>query len=231
MEGAMPFTRAEFFDLFARYNEAVWPVQLALLMVGFAALIFAAVSTPRASMAAGVALAALWFWMGLVYHLAFFTAINPAASLFGAAFVIQGVLIIAYTVGARRLEFHPSRDAGSIAGAAIVCYALIAYPLIGYLSGHRYPAMPTFGVPCPTTIFTLGVLLLVKPPLPRILLVVPALWAAIGMSAALSLGVHEDLGLPVSALIVIGFTIAQARASTRNRAALSVRRGESPARP
>ena len=227
----MPFTRAEFFDVFTRYNEAVWPVQLVLLMLGFAALLFAAAGTPRASIASGVALAALWAWMGLVYHLAFFRAINPAASLFGAAFVIQGVLIFGYTVGGRRTEFRAHRDAGSVAGIGIIAYAMIAYPLIGYLSGHRYPAMPTFGVPCPTTIFTLGMLVLVKPPLPPILLVVPVLWAAIATSAALSLGVHEDLGLPVSALIVIGFTIARARASIRSRVTLPVRRGESPARP
>ncbi|WP_414541485.1 DUF6064 family protein [Nostoc sp. CCY0012] len=28
------------------------------------------------------------------------------------------------------------------------------YPLIGYALGRIFPTSPTFGVPCPTTIFT-----------------------------------------------------------------------------
>lgn len=226
----MPFSQAEFFEVFSRYNEAVWPTQLALAMIGFAALIFAAVSTPRASVAAGLALAALWLWMGLVYHLTFFATINPAAPIFGAAFIVQGILIAFYTAGPRRMQFRAHHDVGTIVAAVIVAYALIAYPLIGHLAGHRYPAIPTFGVPCPTTIFTLGMLLLVTPSLPRILLVVPALWAAIASTAALSLGIHEDLGLPVAALIVIGLSVVRARTPMR-RPHMPLRRGESPARP
>ena len=227
----MPFSRVEFFDVFSRYNEAVWPTQLALAMIGLAALIFAAVSTPRASLAAGLALAALWFWMGLVYHFTFFTTINPAARIFGVAFVIQGALITVYAAGGQRMQFRAYRDAGTVAAGVIIAYALIAYPLIGHLSGHRYPAIPTFGVPCPTTIFTLGVFLLVTPRLPRILLVVPTLWAAIATTAAISLDVREDLGLPIAAVTVIGLSVARAYTPTRGRHMPLLRRGESPARP
>jgi hypothetical protein len=50
-------------------------------------------------------------------------------------------------------------------------------------------------VPCPTTIFTLGLLLFAAPPVPRIAFLVPLLWAAVGSVAAVSLGVVEDFGL------------------------------------
>lgn len=50
-----------------------------------------------------------------------------------------------------------------------------------------------FGVtPCPTVIFTFGVLLLAKPRLPFWLFVIPAVWAVIGGSAAILLDVRED---------------------------------------
>jgi hypothetical protein len=61
-----------------------------------------------------------------------------------------------------------------------------------------------FGVtPCPTTIFTFGVLLLSARPLPALLLVIPLAWAAIGGSAAVLLGVREDLTLTAAAAIAV----------------------------
>ena len=70
-------------------------------------------------------------------------------------------------------------------------YAL-AYPALNMLAGHTYPASPTFGVPCPTGILTAGLLLTTahRPPIPVV--VVPVLWALIGGSAALVLGVATD---------------------------------------
>lgn len=64
--------------------------------------------------------------------------------------------------------------------------------------------MPTFGVPCPTVIFTFGVLTWCLRPVPRSVLVVPVLWALLGVSAATSLGAVEDLGLPIAALLALG---------------------------
>jgi hypothetical protein len=37
---------------------------------------------------------------------------------------------------------------------------MVVYPLLGIRFGHSYPRAPLFGVaPCPTTIFTFGLLL------------------------------------------------------------------------
>ena len=87
-------------------------------------------------------------------------------------------------------------------GAFLVGFALILYPLVGYFQNHTYPASPTFGLPCPTTIFTFGVFLW-SSGLPRAALIIPGLWSLIGFSAALTLGVTEDISLLVSALIAI----------------------------
>jgi hypothetical protein len=55
----------------------------------------------------------------------------------------------------------------------------------------------------PTTwafgILTIGFLLAVRPALPRLIAVVPILWAAIGGSAAILFGVWADLMMPVAA--------------------------------
>jgi hypothetical protein len=88
-------------------------------------------------------------------------------------------------------------------GAVLIVYALVVYPVLGHLLGHRYPAAPTFGLPCPTTIFTFGVLLWARAPVPRVLVVVPMLWAALGAVAAMQLGVPEDFGLLVAGVTAV----------------------------
>lgn len=70
--------------------------------------------------------------------------------------------------------------------------------------GHDYPATPTFGLPCPTTILTVGVLLTVQGRVPVSLSVVPILWGGIGGSAALLLGVQTDYVLLASGVLLLG---------------------------
>jgi hypothetical protein len=132
--------------------------------------------------------------MGAVYHIGFFAAINPAAWLFGALFLLEA-LILAGTGAIRGgLGFRRRGGARGWTGAALVVYALAAYPATGYALGHRYPEAPTFGLPCPATIFTIG-LLEFADETPKAVWVVPLLWCAIGSVAAFQLGVIEDLAL------------------------------------
>lgn len=199
----MPFTAAEFFDVFRRYNEAVWPLQFLLAAAGLVVVILALRSHPRAGRIAMLVMALLWVWMGVVYHVAFFRRINPTASLFGVVFVMQAALFIWLGTRAKHIAIRVRRDGVGATGALLILYALVLYPVVGFLAGHRYPAAPTFGLPCPTTIFTLGLLLWVESPLPRSVVIVPALWSAVATVAAVQLGVPQDFGLTVAAVIAI----------------------------
>lgn len=196
-----PFSQPEFFGVFAAYNGAIWPLQL--LLVGLAVAVVWLAVRPRAwsSRFASWVLAFFWIWMGLVYHFVFFRAINPAAGMFAAAFVLEGVLIGVVGGAGGRLDFRFPPTWRGIVGALLIAYALVGYPLLASLLGHRFPATPTFGLPCPTTIFTLGVLLWLRQPAPVSLLIIPLAWSLIGTSAALQLGVREDLGLVVAAVV------------------------------
>lgn len=69
--------------------------------------------------------------------------------------------------------------------------------------------MPLFGIaPCPTTIFTIGILLLGPWHVARWLLLIPVLWTIIGGSAALLLNVPQDYGLLAAFLAVLAFGAA-----------------------
>lgn len=149
-------------------------------------------------------IAPLWAWTGVAYHLVHFTAINPAANVFGALFLLQAALFLWWGVGRGRLEYHRPTGLRAAASGAILLHALVVYPLLGGLAGHAYMASPTFGAPCPAVIYTFGVLLLADT-VPLWLLVVPALWALIGSTAVLAFGVYQDLGLILSAALTAAF--------------------------
>ncbi|GIL01931.1 MAG: hypothetical protein BroJett030_18300 [Alphaproteobacteria bacterium] len=204
----MPFTVEDFLAVFARYNEAIWPLQILAYLTG--AGIVALLARPGRGSAAAItlALAGLWAVNAVGYHWHFFSAINPLARLFGALFLIQAGLLAACAVWARDLRFAFVADARGIAGAALIAFAVVVYPLWGWAAGHHYPAVPMFGVaPCPTTIFTIGVLVMGTWRIVRFLLVVPVLWSAVGGSAAVLLGVPQDHGLAVSGLIAVALAI------------------------
>jgi hypothetical protein len=198
----LPFSPEQFLALFGDYNEAIWPAQLIAYLVGLLAVALAIWKRPFSDQSISLTLAAYWLWMGGAYHLAFFTRINSAAYLFGLLFVAQGVLFLLAGFARDQLKFRFRKDAYGIAGAIFIGYALIVYAVLGTLAGHTYPEAPVFGVaPCPTVIFTFGMLLWTSGRVPGWLLIIPALWALIGAVAALRLGVHEDVGLFVAGLV------------------------------
>jgi len=121
--------------------------------------------------------------------------------LFGLVFVLEATLIAWFGVARQSLRFDVRANVATSLGYALIVYALVAYPMIGYALGHRYPSAPTFGVPCPTTIFTFGLMLLCPPPRPRSLIIIPAAWAVLGVSAATRLGMWEDYGLVLAAIV------------------------------
>jgi len=218
---SLPFTADQFLDVFRRYNDAVWPFQC-LLNAAAVILVAAALKGGRkATIVAVSILAALWFWAGVVYHWLFFRAINPAASVFGALFVIEGMLIAWLGFHGRALAYERRTDGRTVAGVALVVYALIVYPLLGFALGHRYPSAPTLGVPCPTTILTFGLMILATAPRSRVLLLIPAVWSLLGLTAALQLGMWEDVGLVVSAIIAPLFALLQRPAGHRREVAFA----------
>jgi hypothetical protein len=198
----VPFTVEQFLGVFVQYNQAIWPMQVVAYLLGAGAVALAVRPTRYSGRIIAGILGFFWLWMGVVYHLMNFSAINPAAVGFGAAFVLEGALFLLVGALAGRLSFQPSLRPAALAGALFIAYAMVVYPILGALFGHVYPASPVFGVaPCPTTIFTFGLLLWSATRVPKYLLVVPFLWSLLGFSAAVSLGVREDFGLVIAGLL------------------------------
>jgi len=204
----LPFAIQDFLDVFKRYNTTLFPVQVLLLLLALFILLLVLRHNRWANKAVFIILALLWVWMGAAYHISFFSTINPAAWGFGLAFIAEGLLLLTY--GLKKVPVvRYAKDVRGFVAILLVSYALIIYPALGYLAGHVYPYAPTFGLPCPTTIFTFGIFLLTTSQLPITITLIPILWSLIGFSAALSLGMIEDIGLVIACLLFIFLSITK----------------------
>lgn len=130
-----PFTTAQLFPLFASYNTEIWPAQLVAYALGIVVLVFALRGGTRRARIVAAVLAAMWLWTGVAYPLLHFTAINPAAWLFGAAFLVQGTAFLAVAVRGRGLAFAPG-GSRRVFGLVLIAYAVMRYPLLGRVAGH-----------------------------------------------------------------------------------------------
>jgi hypothetical protein len=196
-----PFTQEQFLTIFSQYNLAVFPLQIVFIILGIVALWFVVKKSPISDRIILLILIIFWFWMGIVYHILFFSSINPLAYAFGVLFIIEACLLIYLGIIKKQVEFSLTKDRYTLIGLIFIVYAMIIYPVIGMVAGHGYPRLPTFGLPCPTTIFTFGLFLMSDKKFPLPLLVIPLIWSMIGFFAALSLGITEDYMLLVAGVL------------------------------
>jgi hypothetical protein len=202
----LPFTPAQFFSVLADYNRAFWPVVVASWLATIVALTMVWRQPERWSPMLSLFLSALWLWNAVAYHALLFTRINPAAWLFSALFAVQAVLFL--RAGLRRTPMYFSSSAARQGvGVALAVYSL-AYPFLTIALGHEYPATPTFGLPCPTVILTIGLLLTARGGTPASLAAIPIVWGFIGGSAAVLLQVPTDYGLLAAGVLLLGVVVA-----------------------
>lgn len=202
----LPFTSEAFVDVLAAYNTTLWPAVVALWVASALACAWLMSSSRRSHDRWVSGLLALhWAWSAIAYHMTFFTRINPAAWPFAVLFLVQAALFVWSGLIKGDLSFRSSGTTWTFVGWALMLSALL-YPAITVVEHGSVVRAPTFGLPCPTTIFTAGVLMLTSSPR-RSLAIVPIVWSAIGGSAAFLLGVSADYALPVAGAALALFAL------------------------
>lgn len=193
-------TLDELLQVFASYNGDIWPMQLVAYALGVVALIAGVRSTRYSSKVVSGVLAFFWLWIGLVFSTVYFPRATPLAWLYVLMFVPQGVIFVLSGIFRRGLSFGFKPGLYGAVGWVFVLYAMVGYPAIEYLLGRGFPRLLSFGlVPCPTTVFTVGMLLWTDRRVPKYVLVIPLVSALSGV-LPVSLGIMEDLGLLLSGL-------------------------------
>ena len=196
-----PFTTEQFFNVFEKYNSTMFPLQLIIILLGIVGLFLLKSKYSFKNKLIGGYLGVLWLWMGLAYHIGFFAEINKAAFVFGGFFILQGLLILYNTFVKGQLIFDFVPKAKDYIGYFFIIFGLILYPIIGYFMVDSLTKTISLGLPCPTTILTFGFLMLTNNKFPKYLLIIPSLWALIGLSAAINFGVYQDFMILITAII------------------------------
>ncbi len=196
----MELTLAGLLATFEQYNLDIWPMQILAYLIGIAALFFATRRMGYSNRITTGILAFLWLWTGIGFFLLYFARVYTPAYVFGGLFIIQAVIFVA-DLFKPRISYAFKPGIYGIVGILLVAYAMVGYPLVGYLIGHQYPQAPPFGLtPCPLAVFTFGLFLLTDKKVPILYLVIPLLWA-LGGVMPVSVGIYEDIGLILSGVL------------------------------
>jgi hypothetical protein len=205
----IPFTTEQFFEIIEKYNLAVFPTQLIVILLGILSVILLHLKKESKNQLIGGFLGILWIWIGFAYHFAFFTEINKAAFVFGGLFVLEGIFILFETFFRKKLEFEFKGKLMDYVAYFFLIFGIVIYPILLFFLENSLETTITLGLPCPSTILTFGFLMLTSSKLSKYLLIIPALWTIIGTGAAINFGVYPDYLMPISALTAIIYLIAR----------------------
>ena len=187
-----------FFNNVGAYNVSIFPMQIITLVVAIILtyLLFVRPST-IVNKLIKIYLSFTFVWFVLMFP---FEGVFKIG--FGLVHIVIAILFF-IDIFTAKIEFKFPETSGKRYFMLFLIFSAFAlYPLIEYMSGHLYPKILLFGVaPCPTTIFSLALLIGAVPKVGKIifiLLIFPAIFS--GLSTPIMLGVWADLLLLVSGI-------------------------------
>jgi hypothetical protein len=193
-------TLEQLLDTFEKFNLDIWPMQIIAYVLGIIAIFFIIWKTKYSYRILLGVITFMWLWAGIGFLLFYSGPTYKPAYILGALTVIQAVLFL-IAVFKPLISFGFKLNIFSVTGLLFVAYAMIGYPVIGYLLGHGYPQWLPFGlVPCPVTVFTFGLLLMTDKKVPVLFLIIPLLLALSG-AMPVSIGIFEDIGLIIAGIM------------------------------
>ena len=196
------FSSRTYYRLFEIYNAAIWPAQVAgiLLGVGILALLLLR-GAPRGRSIAAI-LAACWLFVAIAFHAHRYATINWAAVPFAWASGVEAALLAWVGIVRGKISVDPPSDPPGRGGLAIFLFALLLEPAVGPLLGRGWKGIEIFGTaPDPTAIATLGILLLARVRHRWLLMAIPGIWCAISGATLLALKAPDFWVPPVAAAV------------------------------
>ena len=211
----LPFTAETLFSSFEQYNRALWPLPILAVALALAIILVTLRPVRGGDRAIGALVALAWLWIGVGYHFLHFAAIDFAAPLYGALFVLEG-LLLAWTGVVRGNARLPLRRRPVRLGRPRARDRRGARLAARRLWGHGWQSLRVAVLaPGPTAAFTLGLLLLTGGRTPLHLAVIPLLWTLVAGATAWILAIPQDLALPVAGLGAFGLILWKNRRQTR----------------
>jgi hypothetical protein len=195
------FSPRVYWRMFELHNQAIWPLQIAALLLGAAILVWVVQPRRWSDRAVAAALAAAWIWVAWSFLWNSYSVVNWAATYVAPLFAVEGLLLLWIGGLLGRLRFAANRTVPGVVGLALFLYALLLHPLVAKITGRPIEAAELFGIaPDPTAIATLGLVSMAsRGAAAGLLLVVPSAWCIASWATLYAMGAGEGW-IPLTAL-------------------------------
>ena len=198
------FSEQTYYRLFELYNTGIWPMQILALLAGVFISVLLYWKPPWHGRAIAAILSACWLWVAWAYHWQHYATINWAARYFAAGFAIQAALFIWIGVICNCMVTSEFKLFSHRVGLVVFLFALVVYPCLAPLTGRLWQQTEVFGIaPDPTSVASLGILLLAAGRVYWEILIIPLIWCAIGGAILWQMSSPEAL-----VLLLAGFLVA-----------------------
>lgn len=188
----------------SRYNLDYYPTQFLMLGLGLIALLMVIFRTRHTDRLISAILSFFYGWIGIQFYMVYFREFMPVPIVFCLLFITQAIIFFLEGTLRNRINFQFKANLFGLVGAILILYAMVGYQALEYVLGRGYPEILSYGMfPCPTVIFSLGILLWTGKKFPSYILAIPMIHALSGFIPAFLIGIIEDIGLIVSGLIVL----------------------------
>lgn len=175
------------------YNEALWPVQAALIIVAvFLTYRVIAKPGPKTDVWVKAFLSFAFAWNGIVVFLVYLK--NPISMAFGTPLFALVAILFAVDIWAQKTAFRLPDTRWGRALTFVWLVLVVSYPLIGWVFlGHSYPRILLPTMPCPLTVFAITLLAAAAPRADRKVFFALLPWALLGLPKCLgALDCYED---------------------------------------
>jgi hypothetical protein len=182
----------EFWTQVAVYNEATWPITIAMTIAAVF-LTFRVFWRPgaRSDMWMKAFLGFAFAWNGIVFFLLYVK--NPLSTLTGAPLFIIISFLFVVDIWMGKTHFQPPKATWKKAMTGLWIFLVLLYPVIGWPLGHVYPKalLPMF--PCPLTTFAIVLVAAAAPKVDKKVCVALLPWALMALPKCFgALECYED---------------------------------------
>jgi hypothetical protein len=199
------FSPRAYWRMFELHNEALWPLPLVTLALGAAMLAFAILRQQQSGRWIAILLALAWAWVGWSFVWERYAAINWTAAYAAPLFALEALLLL--IVGVRnRLSLEP-RGARGAGGVLLIALAL-GYPLLAPVLDRPWQGAEFFGAaPDPTSVATLGFLLMTRGRSVLVLYPIALLWCLVSGLTLWAMA-DDQAWLVALTLTILGLALA-----------------------
>jgi hypothetical protein len=174
------FSPRVYYRLLELHNRELWPAHILTSGMGLVLLWLVLRPPRRGHRTAFALLGAAWIWVGWASFWQRYATINWAAAYVAPVFAFQGLLLIWFGAVLQGLLPLHRRGAATVAGQALLGFAVIGYPLLAPVMGRGWLAAESFGLtPDPTAVATLAFLSLATGRARWLLSIIPVAWCAV----------------------------------------------------